>query len=102
MKDLPMLSLMFIAGALLAATYLGGLWLTVRQMQSHSHPALLFLTSMVVRTGLTVAVFYFILGEGRWHALLAALAGFLVFRSLALMWVRRRLPKTNSPLQRPL
>jgi F1F0 ATPase subunit 2 len=67
------------AGALLGAFFFGGLWWTVRQGVASPRPALWFLGSMVLRTGVTLAGFYFV-GGGELGRLLAGLLGFLVAR----------------------
>lgn len=95
-NDLFVLLLMAIAGALLAAVYLAGLWVTVRRLHRYQHPALLLVTSIIMRMGLVVVGFLFILGDRHWQHLLAALAGFLTLRTLAIRRVRRRLPEARS------
>lgn len=74
-----------LAGALLGLFYFAGLWWTVRQLGSSQHVALLFLCSMLVRTGIVVVGFYFILGDS-WPGLVAGLLGFIVIRTLATRW----------------
>ena len=69
------------AGVLLGALFFGGLWWTVRRGVSAKWPALLFLGSMVLRTGVTVAGFYVASG-GQWQRLLACLLGFTLARVL--------------------
>jgi len=79
------LSLVFalIAGMMLGAMYFGGLWWTVRKGVSAKHPALWFMASMVLRSGIVVTGFYFLLGDD-WRKLLAGLFGFIVARSVAI------------------
>lgn len=104
--------LMFVAGGLLAALYLAGLWLTVQYIHRphHSyhphhkrHPhherpkAGLWLTiSLVLRLLLLLAAFYLILGDGQWRHLLAALAGFMTLRQLVTHRVQRQLAAATS------
>ena len=90
------LSLMFIAGALLAAVYLAGLWFTVQGVCSGRYPGLWTLTSLLVRMALLAVAFYFVLGDGHWERLLAALAGFASLRSLAMRRVRHRTPDCSK------
>ncbi len=68
-----------MAGLLLGAFFYGGLWWTVRKGVSSKQPALLFLCSLLLRTGGTVAVLYVVSG-GHWQRLLACLLGFTVAR----------------------
>jgi F1F0 ATPase subunit 2 len=79
------LSLVFalIAGLMLGAMFFGGLWWTVRKGVSAKHPALWFMASMVLRTGIVVTGFYFMLGDD-WRKLLAGLIGFIVARTVVI------------------
>ena len=92
MKNLPSLVSMFLLGALLGAMYLAGLWLTVQRICSGQYPLLRLMTSLVTRMGLLAVAFYFIIAEGDWQHLLAALAGFVTLRTLTVRQMRRRLP----------
>jgi F1F0 ATPase subunit 2 len=76
-----------LAGILLGAFFFGGLWWTVRQGVSSKHPALWFFGSLLLRTGIVVLGFYFILGDD-WRRLLAGLVGFIVARLIAMRLVR--------------
>jgi F1F0 ATPase subunit 2 len=68
-----------LEGALLGLFFFAGLWWTVRKLTSSKHVALLFLSSMLLRTGIVVLGFYFILGDN-WQRLLAGLLGFIIAR----------------------
>lgn len=59
--------------------FFGGLWLTVRQIPSAKHPALLSLSSFIGRTTVSLVVFYYVLGS-HWELVLACLGGFLLMR----------------------
>ena len=88
MNNLPYLLLMFIAGVILAGVYLAGLWLSVKYLQTRQHPALWFVMSLVLRLAIVALAFYFILESGNLHHLLAALAGFILLRTLVIRRVR--------------
>ncbi len=75
------------AGILLGAFFFGGLWWTVRQGVSSKHPALWFFGSQMLRTGIVVLGFYFILGDD-WRRLLAGLIGVIAARLIALRLAR--------------
>ena len=75
------------AGVLLGAFFFGGLWWTVRQGVSSKHPALWFFGSLLLRTGIVVLGFYFILGDDS-RRLLAGLIGFIVARLIAMRLAR--------------
>lgn len=69
------------AGLLLGAFFFGGLWWTVRRGLSSKQPALWFFGSLLLRTGITVAGFYFASG-GHWDRLLMCLLGFFIMRHI--------------------
>lgn len=75
MTDRLALSLACMAGGLLGAAFVGGLWWTVRRAVSSEHPALWFSASLVFRLGVTSAGFYFA-SAGHWERLLWCLLGF--------------------------
>jgi len=68
-----------VAGMLLGAIFFGGLWWTVRKGVASSRPALWFVGSSVLRTGVVLAGLYVVAG-GSWQRLLLCLLGFLVAR----------------------
>jgi F1F0 ATPase subunit 2 len=73
------LVLALVTGALLGAIFFGGLWWTVRKGFSSEQPALWFFGSLLLRTGITLAGFYFI-ARGHWERLLVCLLGFVLAR----------------------
>lgn len=80
--------LAFMAGTMLGAFYFAGLWWTVRQLGSSQYVALLFMFSMLLRSGVVIVGFYFILGDS-WLRLVAGLVGFIVVRLLATALINR-------------
>jgi len=81
-----------VAGLLLGGIFFGGLWWTVHKGMSSRRPALLFFASLLLRTGIVVAGFYFVgrgSGQPTWQPLLLCLLGFAVARP-AVMWLTRR------------
>ncbi len=87
MNDTVMLVLAGGAGVLLGTIFFGGLWWTVRKGVSSPRPALWFLGSLLVRTGIVVAGFY-VVSDGRWQRLVAALLGFVIARLLVTRLIR--------------
>jgi F1F0 ATPase subunit 2 len=73
------LALALVAGLLLGAIFFGGLWWTVRKGVSSKRPALLFLGSLLLRTGIVIAGFY-VVSDGHWQRLLGCLLGFAIAR----------------------
>ncbi len=67
------------AGMALGALFFGGLWWTVRRGIKSRGVALWFIGSMVLRTGLVVLGFHFVMGDS-WQRLLAGLLGFALAR----------------------
>jgi F1F0 ATPase subunit 2 len=79
MDEMVTLVLILVAGGLLGAMFFGGLWWTVKKGLSSKRPARLFLGSLLLRTVLALAGFYFVAG-GHWQRLLPCLFGFIVAR----------------------
>jgi F1F0 ATPase subunit 2 len=79
MNEWLTLALAGMAGLLLGAIFFGGLWWTVRLGVACRRPALLFLGSLLLRTVVVVAGFYFV-GDAHWQRLLACLFGFVIAR----------------------
>lgn len=76
-----------VAGLALGAMFFGGLWWTVRKGVTSRRPALLFVGSFVLRSGLALAGFYWV-GHNQWQALLPCLLGFGVARFIVIRLVR--------------
>jgi len=96
------LSLMFalIAGMMLGAMFFGGLWWTVHKGVAAKHPALWFMASMVLRTGIVVTGFYFVLGDD-WWKLLVGLFGFIVARSVSIRLTQQKSELTGVASHAP-
>jgi F1F0 ATPase subunit 2 len=70
-----------LLGAALGVFFFASLWWSVRRGLASPAPAVWFLLSLLVRSGLVVCAFY-VAGRGDWRRLLACLAGFWIARSL--------------------
>lgn len=70
-----------ISGLLIGALYFSALWWAVRRIVAARYPALLVAGSFLIRGALAAAAIVFVSG-GRPLPLLAAVAGFLVGRTL--------------------
>ncbi len=75
-----MIILAFFAGGLLGVFYFGTLWMTVQRLPQAKRPGLVTVVSFILRVGVTVAAFIFVMG-GHWERLLSCLAGFIVART---------------------
>ena len=74
-----------IAGGALGAIFFGGLWWTVIRGVSSERPALWFFGSMLARTSIALAGFYFVGGDN-WERWLLCLLGFVLAR-LVVNWL---------------
>ena len=70
MIEAPVLVLALLAGGVLGAIFFGGLWWTVRLGISSKWTAVVFLGSLLLRTTIALAGFYFV-SQGDWRKLLA-------------------------------
>src|ERR1035438_4453074 len=86
-NDTVSLALAFVTGVLLGAIFFGGLWWTIRKISSSTQPALWFLGSLLLRTGITLAGLYFI-ARGHWERLLVCLLGFVAARLIAVRLIQ--------------
>jgi len=88
MNDSLPLGLALIAGAVLGALFFGGLWWTVQKGATSERPAVWFLGSLLLRTALILAGFYFV-SQGHWSRLVACLFGFLIARVIVVKRLTR-------------
>lgn len=79
MNEVIQLALVLFAGMLLGAVFFGGLWWTVQKGVSARQPALWFGVSLLLRTSIVLAGFYFVSGA-EWQRLLLCLFGFITAR----------------------
>ncbi len=96
MNEAMQLALVLFAGMLLGAMFFGGLWWTVQRGLVSPRPALWFIGSLLLRTGLALAGFYLVAGSD-WRRMVACLAGFVLARIIILR-IGRPLPKCPAVL----
>ena len=89
MNETLTLVLAWVAGGVLGAMFFGGLWWTVRKGVSSKRPALWFFGSLLLRTSIALAGFYFVAG-GHWERLLVCLLGFVMARLIVTRLTGRR------------
>lgn len=99
MNDMPILALALagLAGLALGALFFGGLWWTIQKAVLSQRPALLFLSSLLLRMSIALSGFYFV-GHANWQRLLACMLGFILAR-FVILWltrVRVELKKTRA------
>ena len=83
-------------GVVLGAAFFGGLWWTVRKGAACKRPALLFLSSFLLRTSIALAGLYFVAG-GHWDRLLACLLGFVIARLIVTKFIGTPVVPRSSP-----
>lgn len=92
MRDVLVLGGALGAGLLLGGMFFGGLWWTVRKGVASSRPAVWFVGSLLLRTGILLAGFYFVgvyrVSTGSWSRLLLCLLGFTLARLVVTWWTR--------------
>ncbi len=91
MSEPWLLLLAGLAGAGLGLLFFGGLWYTIRQLPQSRRPALLLISSFLIRLSLTLLGFSWILGgaAAAIDRLLVAFIGFLLVRLLLTRRLRR-------------
>ena len=89
------LVLPLLAGVLLGMFFFGGLWWTIRRSVSSKQAAALFFFSLLLRTGIALAGFYFV-GRGDWRRVLSCLVGFM-FARILVTWLTR-VPIAKAPI----
>ncbi len=85
-----------LIGFVLGAIFFGGLWWTVGKAMSSTRPALWFLASLLLRSGIVLAGFFFV-SAGQWQRLLLCLLGFILAR-LVVTWLTRSREKADCPV----
>jgi F1F0 ATPase subunit 2 len=71
----------FMTGMAIGALYFTGLWFTVRNLPDSGRPVALVFWSFMARASIAVTGFYVVM-NGRWEQLAAALLGFLLVREI--------------------
>ena len=87
MNETLRLLLALVTGGLLGTIFFGGLWWTVQKGFSSNQPALWFFGSLLLRTGIVLAGFYFIAHDD-WARLLVCLVGFMMARLIVTLLTR--------------
>jgi F1F0 ATPase subunit 2 len=84
-----------LGGVLLGMFFFGGLWWTIRRGVSSKQPAALFFFSLLLRTGIALAGFYFVARDD-WRRVLSCLVGFMLAR-IVVTWLTR-VPTAKAPI----
>jgi F1F0 ATPase subunit 2 len=95
-REIEMMGVAFICGLPLGVLYFGGLWWTIGRAVASNSPAVWFLGSLLLRTIVVMAAFYWV-SQGDWRRALSCLFGFLMART-AIQRIRSRPKGTIAPL----
>ena len=98
MNETLTLFLAWLAGLGLGAIFFGGLWWTVRKGVSSPRPATWFLGSLLLRTAIALAGFYFV-ARNHWQSLVACLVGFVIARAVVIWLTRTSAEKPSRPIK---
>jgi F1F0 ATPase subunit 2 len=99
MSDILALVVAFLAGALLGVFFFGGLWWTVQKGVTSERPEVWFLGSLLLRTSVILAGFYFF-SQGHWSRLVACMVGFLIARVIVVKRLTRVPREEQTPLDK--
>src|ERR1700684_562503 len=99
MSDIEALTLALFAGVLLGVFFFGGLWWTVQKGVTSERPELWFLGSLLLRTGVLLAGFYFV-SQDHWSRFVACLIGFLIARIAIVKWLTRTPAQEQTPMEK--
>ena len=99
MSDIPDFTLALVAGLLLGTFFFGGLWWTVQKGVPSERPALWFLGSLLLRTGVILAGFYLV-SQGHWSRLVACLLGFVIARFIVVKRLTRAPEEEQTQLEK--
>ena len=95
MNEPLQMALMLAAGMLLGGLFFGGLWWTVLKGLASKQPALWFGASLLMRSAIVLAGFYYLAGP-HWQRLLACLTGFIAARVIVTRLTAKRMPEGTS------
>jgi F1F0 ATPase subunit 2 len=98
MNETGSLLLALLTGVLLGAMFFGGLWWTVCKGTASRRVGLWFFGSLLLRTSIALAGFYFVAG-GQWERLLACLLGFVLARLIVIRLTRAAEKPTSLALE---
>ena len=82
-----------VIGLALGFLFFSGLWKTLQHLPVTRNPSILIMGSAIIRIGVVILGFFFLVMEGHWDRLMVGLLGFLVMRTFLV----RRLGITSHP-----
>lgn len=86
--NLYMVIISIVMGITLSTIYFGGLWYTVKNIESLHRPYFLMIGSYLVRTSTVLFGFYSLLIH-HWSYLVVALPAFIITRQVIINWTKK-------------
>lgn len=97
MNEMMTGGLALLMGLVLGTMFFGGLWWTVRKCVSSKRPMLWLLSSLLLRTSITLIGFY-VVADGHWQRILLCLLGFIMARLIVTRLTRASGEAQTSPV----
>ncbi len=85
----------FFIGIVLGLVHFGGLYFTVQTMSKVKYPSLFMGVSFVLRMGLLLGGFFYLL-RGDYKDILYALAGVILIRFIMIFTVKSKIPNSSK------
>ena len=90
------LAIALLLGGALGWVYFHVLWAAAQQLSRRPHASIRFVLSLLARLALALAGFTYVVRWGGWPALAAALAGFLIARTVLVRRARAPVPPAED------
>lgn len=95
MNEITFMILALVLGLILGLFFFCGLWWTIKKSITSNHPALLMLSSLIIRIGVVLVGFYFF-SQGSWKRILGCLVGFIIAKFIVTRLTRPESEKSNN------
>ncbi len=96
MNEILFMVMALLSGVALGFLFFGGLWYTVRKAFVSKTPVVWFLGSFVLRMGIVLAGFYFVMQPANWQNGLICLVGFISARFMVIRLTKAYEAKTGA------
>ncbi|MEI6054455.1 MAG: ATP synthase subunit I [Lentisphaerota bacterium] len=95
MNEVAFIILSAICGLILGLFFFGGLWWTIKTSITSKHPALLMLSSLIIRICVVLVGFYYV-SQGSWKRILGCLTGFIAAKFIVTRFTKPESEKSNN------
>ena len=85
----------YLIGMMLGLIFFGGLYLSVRKLAGHKHPATYMLIGTAARMAILLGSFYLLRGQGA-AVMTFALLGVISVRFIMVRWQKKELARENT------